>query len=55
MDLGLGDKVVLVTGSYRGTGEGTAHVLARVVERVYVCQRRRARSIDNVTRRENTR
>jgi NAD(P)-dependent dehydrogenase (short-subunit alcohol dehydrogenase family) len=29
MDLGLDDKVALVTGSYRGTGAGMARVLAR--------------------------
>jgi NAD(P)-dependent dehydrogenase (short-subunit alcohol dehydrogenase family) len=29
MDLGLTDKVALVTGSYRGTGEGVAKALAR--------------------------
>jgi len=29
MDLGLNDKVVLISGSYRGTGAGTAKVMAR--------------------------
>ena len=28
MDLGLDGRVALVTGSYRGTGAGTARVLA---------------------------
>lgn len=28
MDLGLGDKVALVTGAYRGTGVGVVHALA---------------------------
>lgn len=29
MDLGLAGKTVLITGSYRGTGEGVARVMAR--------------------------
>ena len=36
MDLGLTDRVVLISGGYRGTGAGTARVLAREGARVAV-------------------
>ena len=36
MELGLADKVVLVTGSYRGTGSGIAAGIAREGARVLV-------------------
>ncbi|MGH0029234.1 MAG: SDR family NAD(P)-dependent oxidoreductase [Myxococcota bacterium] len=36
MDLGLGGRTALVTGSYRGTGAGIARVLAREGARVVV-------------------
>jgi 3-oxoacyl-[acyl-carrier protein] reductase len=36
VELGLNDKVALVTGSYRGTGAGIAGVLAREGATVYV-------------------
>ena len=36
MDLGLADKVVLITGSHRGTGAGTAKVFAAEGARVVV-------------------
>ena len=36
MDLELGGRSALVTGSYRGTGAGIARVLVREGVRVYV-------------------
>ena len=39
MDRSLSDRVALVTGSYRGTGRGIAHVLAREGARVVVADR----------------
>ena len=36
MDLGLTDRVVMISGAYRGTGAGTARVFAQEGARVVV-------------------
>ena len=43
MDLGLKDKVAIVTGSSDGIGLVTARALAREGARVVICARREAK------------
>ena len=46
MDLGLRDKVAIVTGSSDGIGYTVAQTLAREGARVVLCARREARLVE---------